>query len=409
MALAVAAGLVLGTVPAGGAAHAAVDGRYVCEGRGGMVDAAEVYVPPGVQCVLVSAYVAGDVVVSDGARFSTESLEVGGDVRAYRGATVGFFGTVAGDVRLSEATASIRWGRVEGSIRGRGRVLSLFRTSVGGSVTYDASERVYLGNVSVAGWFAVHGGHAELWYGTFARGVTLSGSRSVVACALTVTEDFTVRWSHGSIRVGPGGNRTCDPEAWIARYVPYHDSTSGGWNGTGLDVGGSVLLVDNPHSIWFRRSRVAGDLVCTGTPGPRASTSSSRWSSARASASAPDAGRARAGRGDERLTRAGVRTDQGRSGSDGGDGGGSVPTPVAGLSPICSDGGAVGWCGGAVGRSPGPVGGTGCVGGTGACGVGTVGAVAAAGPRAARPRPGAPGSVRIARARCACSLTHSTE
>lgn len=250
-------------------------------------------------------YVGGDVVVPDGRRCRLDEVAVDGDLHvgqrarldldrsALRGAlTIDAWGDVyvyrslvQGDVRVGprahfQPARSAVWGglildgaghvstgrvTIHRSVRGHAvGVVNFSDSTVKGNINIDfdtVADPVHppaldLRGADVGGWVNTHGGGVHVAESRLARGLTASAALRVDLCSSSVTEDVTVRWAHGRTHIGHQAGSPiwpCDPSSGV-------EPTS--------TLGGSLVLVDNPHSIRVRGVVVAGDLVCSGNTGP---------------------------------------------------------------------------------------------------------------------------------------------
>lgn len=210
----------------------------------------DVYIEPDGHLALYSSLVMGDVhIVPEGTMHSSRStiwggvhLDETGSVRIYETTVFrSIRGSVAGGLNLRGAT-----------IRGAFNVTSE-RPGADGLV-----GRMWVDDTKIEGWVNTHGGDVRISRSTLHRGLTLSAAERVILCTSSVSDDVTVRWAHGLSALGQPTDLTwwnCNPEE---RDVP-----------PGNELHGSVLLVDNPHSIRVQETMIAGDLICTGNTGPR--------------------------------------------------------------------------------------------------------------------------------------------
>lgn len=217
-------------------------------------------------CNVYEVVVTGDLVVRADSRAVMTRSTVQGDVRLAAGSSLSAVSSdVWGGVRSDTALSlSLNNSTVFRSVRGDVGQVSLVRADVRGALnaafpdpgSMNAGLRVT--ESTVGGWVNTHGGFLRLYDATFNRGLTASAPSRLVACGTWVADDVTVRWSHGPVEMGVGllGAELCSAELG---YPVSRDNR----------VHGSMLIVDNPHSIVITDTLITGDLICTGNRGPR--------------------------------------------------------------------------------------------------------------------------------------------
>lgn len=214
-----------------------------------------------VDCGILRGVVHGDVTVLPGVRFSVGRASVDGDVEV-AGHLQLADGGISGDVTLtSPETASLEvWfgdgggGTIWGDVTGEAAEVLLDRAEIWGAydVTVRDATRVR-GSSELLGPVTARGGRLLVHEATFYDGLTSTGSHDVVVCRATVARELRVSDLTDYARVGVEGNARCR-----------------------VRVSGSLVLVDNPHSIDLGSVRVTKDLVCTGNTGPRGITGTDR-------------------------------------------------------------------------------------------------------------------------------------
>jgi hypothetical protein len=213
---------------------------------------------PPRNCTIRDLVVTGALVVPEGGSLRAVRTVVEGDVQA-AGHVVFEQSRVLGGVALAAPQREF-WlieSLVRRSVRGQVRVLSFISGFVGGAVNVSATETIRMWRGSnVTGWVNLRGGAVtEIRVSSLGRGATLAGMGETRFCGSEIAADLTITRSHGVVSLGEqigdvGGCRaeTLQPE---------------------VAVGGTVRLVDNPHSIRVDEMTVGGDLVCEGNTGPR--------------------------------------------------------------------------------------------------------------------------------------------
>ncbi|MBB2923260.1 hypothetical protein [Cellulomonas cellasea] len=209
----------------------------------------------GGPCVLVNVVVEGDVVVPHDSSFHAVLATVRGSVDARGGVAITERSTVGGDVVVDDEhvwrALEVRDSTVTGDVRGRTAGARIVRSTVSGAYDVATTTRAQLARTSVAGPVDTRGGRLLVHDATLGASLTSTGSGEVLVCRTSVVGDLTVTDVRGYVRLGVEADERCR-----------------------TTVGGSVLLVDNPHSLDLGDLAVAGDLVCTGNTGPRGITTS---------------------------------------------------------------------------------------------------------------------------------------
>jgi hypothetical protein len=209
-------------------------------------------------CEVERVLVTGDlVVVEPSATVWLRRSTVEGDVRTAGLVSTGSV-TVYGGVRLEGSSARFYAydTTVRRSVRGWGESVSVWRTRVDGAVNVTTTGEVALRTgSSVGGWVNTHGSPVIVLTSSVDRGLTATGADLVVMCDARVAGDVTITGLHGPAELG-------GPTTWSLNCPSGRTSDP-------VDIGGSLTLVDNPHSILVREVSVGGDLVCTGNTGPR--------------------------------------------------------------------------------------------------------------------------------------------
>lgn len=213
-------------------------------------------------CTIGHTAITGDLYAYSTTYMSSSTVM--GDVYAGRLNTRGV--TVWGDIHLAgDSEVFLDQTTVIGSIRGGAGAVTLTDSRVKGAINatfWNAGGYSWKGlkvrQSQVDGWVNLHRGHHTFAGAVLQRGLTASASHLVRICGSHVADDVTVRWAHG-------------PTVSGSRAFANH---WGRCDDTGLveapsTVGGSMTLVDNPHSIDLRHLTVAGDLECHGNTGPR--------------------------------------------------------------------------------------------------------------------------------------------
>lgn len=222
----------------------------------------DLVVPDGAWCEVWHVAVTGDAVVGEGAELMVGRSAVKGDLRLAPDASTGlWWATLWGGIQADDAeTVNLAWSTVHRSIRGDSRNVTLGSSTVRGAVNMATPMGLYpypvqtvlVSDSTVGGWVNLHGGPVRIENATLERGLTASGS-GLLMCSSSIAADVTVRWSHTWIEIGAMfGDKGC------TRSPATHNM-----------IGGSVYMIDNPHSILLTRTMIAGDLVCTGNTGPR--------------------------------------------------------------------------------------------------------------------------------------------
>lgn len=250
-------------VVAGGPAQG-VEGEPVsCLALGQVIDGATIEGDLLVEhhCTVTDTHVTGDVTVRGGTLVA-DGLTVAGDLRTDSRVTLdgshvdgGIVLEPAGEMAALNAGAHLTDSSVRRSIRGAGAWTTLERSTVGGAVTVDLRYDLIARESTVAGWVTSRHSAVELTRSRLGKGFTAIGSRWISACDVQVAGDVTITLSHHVATLGRPAGYSCGRQ----------DVWEGGW----LDVGGSLRLVDNPHTIELERVRVVADLECAGNTGPR--------------------------------------------------------------------------------------------------------------------------------------------
>lgn len=160
--------------------------------------------------------------------------------------------TVLGDVHVDTPVTDevgLRASRVGGDVHGSTGSTRLSSSAVigGYDVTTTSYARFQAG--VVGGPVRSSGGRLLVHDAKLADDLLSDGSADVLVCRSTVDGDLTVTGVQGWSRLG------------VERTLP-----------CATDVGGSLVLVDNPHSLVVGDVAVAGDLVCSGNTGPQGVT-----------------------------------------------------------------------------------------------------------------------------------------
>ncbi|MBB2923744.1 hypothetical protein [Cellulomonas cellasea] len=212
--------------------------------------------------------VRGDLVVDTTCRLA--DVTVTGDVTSVPGAGVFAYrttfegslhlvsqsnltdSTVLGDVRVETPVTDelgLSTSRVGGDVVGTAGSTRLSSSAVvGGYDVTTTSFARFQGGV-VGGPLRSGGGRLLVHDATMADDLLSDGSADVLVCRSTVDGDLTVTGVQGWSRVGAEGTLPC-----------------------ATVVGGSLVLVDNPHSLVVGDVAVAGDVVCSGNTGPQGVT-----------------------------------------------------------------------------------------------------------------------------------------
>lgn len=214
-------------------------------------------------CTLSHVAITGDLYVDTVTHIASSTVM--GDV--YAGGPLNARGlTVWGGIHMvGDAEVFLDQTTVIGSIRGAAGAVTLDHSRVKGAINatfWRAGGYSWRGlkvtRSQVDGWVNLHRGHHTFAGATFRRGLTASAPHAVRICGSHVEDDVTVRWAHGPTvsgsRAFTSAWGTCDEAGLVEE-----PST----------IGGSMSLVDNPHSILLRHLTVAGDLECHGNTGPR--------------------------------------------------------------------------------------------------------------------------------------------
>lgn len=225
----------------------------------------DLVVPAGAECDVRRVAVDGVVRVGTGARLQAwsttlkqDAVVVGGELELWRS-------TVWGGVHPAEqAIVRSNDSTVVRSIRGDVRNLELFSTRVQGAINVTPHDTFTTSSLRIAysqvdGWVNVHGGSIRFEDAALRRALTLDAPSLVRVCDSHVAGDMTVRWAHNVVGIGgtfasPG---ICTEQGSVQPAPPRNV------------IGGSLVLVDNPHSVLVRDTTVLGDLVCSGSTGPQ--------------------------------------------------------------------------------------------------------------------------------------------
>ncbi|KGM03850.1 hypothetical protein Q760_10150 [Cellulomonas cellasea DSM 20118] len=228
-------------------------------------------------CAMHEVTVTGDVTVPVGGRLTGAPLTVGGDLRVAGHADVSGYRedsavdgdvllegradvsldlgarAVGGDVLLDGGVGSVFWIRaasVGGGVTGRVGSATLHGVAVAGAydVAVEGTTRLR-GGTSVAGPVTVRGGRLLVHDVTVGRDLTVDGAGDVLVCRADVADDLLVTRLTDYARIG------------VERDLP-----------CATRVGGSLVLVDVPHSVDLGDVDVARHLVCSGVSGPRGVT-----------------------------------------------------------------------------------------------------------------------------------------
>lgn len=215
------------------------------EGQVGAVEVDGDLVADG-ECRVSGGYVRGDVVVPAGALLDALSLDVHGELRVAGSASL-YGAQVHGDVVLDGATGvGLQHTSVVGGITGSAVAVQVYASGVLGDVTVASTGATRLTRSVVGGSVDVRGGRLIV-HGTGVRGgLTSTAATDVLVCRASLRGDLTVTDVQGWSRVGQERQELCR-----------------------TTVGGSVHVVDNPHSVVLDDLVVAGDLLCTGNTGPQ--------------------------------------------------------------------------------------------------------------------------------------------
>lgn len=229
------------------------------EGQVGQVEVDGDLVADG-ECRGVSGDVHGDVVVPAGASFDARSLDVHGDLRV--AGYSGLYGSqVHGDVLLDGAAhVVLQHTSVVGGVTGSALAVQVYASGVLGDVTVASTGATRLTRSVLGGAVDVRGGRL-LVHDTGVRGnLTSTTATDVLVCRASLRGDLTVTDVQGWSRVGQERQELCR-----------------------TTVGGSVRVVDNPHTVVLDDVVVSGDLLCAGNTGPQLVVRTARLTVARAS------------------------------------------------------------------------------------------------------------------------------
>ncbi|MDC7120396.1 hypothetical protein OMK64_02475 [Cellulomonas fimi] len=216
-----------------------------------------------VDCWIFRGTVHGDVTVRAGTTFSVGRATLDGDAEVAGRLELGD-SRVHGDVTLTSTdTASLTiWvgdgagGSVDGDVTGQAADVVLEAARVWGSYDVEVRDATRVrGRSELMGPAAVTGGRLLVHGATFYGGLTSAGSGDVLVCGATVAGDLRVTGLTDFASIGAEPRRD-------QRDCP-------------VLVTGSLVLVDNPHSVDLGNVAVARDLVCTGSSGPRGVTETS--------------------------------------------------------------------------------------------------------------------------------------
>lgn len=186
--------------------------------------------------------------------------------------------SVTGGVLLVGPMAALRAqdSSVRRSVRGTGYVVELVRSRIDGALNLVTpfpapgapTGELHLTESYVGGWVNLHHGNVILEWSTRQRGLTSSGAAQVHVCGTTIASDATFMRGHEVIGIGhvdPTFSWVCDttgpePSPWYSRSLDRRFA---------VQVGGDLLIANNPHSVVVERTSVAGDLECMANTGPR--------------------------------------------------------------------------------------------------------------------------------------------
>lgn len=206
-------------------------------------------------CSQHNTTVTGDVHIRPGGWWSAQDVTVGGDV-VVGGRLRMHDSTVGGDARLATGEpVEISSTSVAGGVSGSGGQVQLFWSSIAGGLDVTATERTYVYDSTVAGATATRGGRFNAWGSRFGGDVVVDGPARAQVCRSSFAGDLTVRGSRWLVDVGIA------PEAAGSCLSPTGGPTT--------HVAGSLILIDNPHSITVGHATVDGDLLCERNTGPR--------------------------------------------------------------------------------------------------------------------------------------------
>jgi hypothetical protein len=202
-------------------------------------------------CRLEHVTVLGDVTSVEGGHLAatwstiTGSVDVQGGIWLERS-------TVLGDVDAASAEPyelSLGGSRVAGDLTGAAGSTRVDRSAVVGAYDVVTTGYARFRHGVLGGPVRSGGGRLHVHDTTAAGDVLSVGSAEVLVCRSTVGGDLTVTQVQAWSRIG------------VERAA--HCATR---------VGGSLVLVDNPHSLVVGDVAVDGDLVCRGNTGPQGVT-----------------------------------------------------------------------------------------------------------------------------------------
>lgn len=255
---AAATGIVLGATGLVAAPGAAAADQHLCSDLGGRVEHRRVEgdLVADVSCYVGESLVTGDVLAPTGQYVGVRYSSVKGDVRSTGEVRVEQSTVMGGVVLESPASVLNVWqATVRRSVRGDAFSVVVSESTVEGAVNVATTDLTSVYLSSVGGWVTTHGGFLQVWGSQLGRGLTSNGSGGVAVCASAVAADVAITRSHGTVELGfsaDGRNERCSDRA---------DQRN--------EFLGSLVLTDNPHSIRVGGGSVAGDLVCSGSTGPR--------------------------------------------------------------------------------------------------------------------------------------------
>lgn len=200
------------------------------------------------ECALLYSRITGDVTVPPGSSLTTTLTTVTGTLRTAGPVTAERL-RVHGDLALEApgtAQVSLTDSWVAGAASGSVGSLLLARATVMGPLEVTTVDAARLRTSVVGGTATVRGGRL-LVHDSLVRGSLAStAATDALVCRSEVRGDLLLTGVQGWSRLGQERTEVCR-----------------------TTVGGSVRLVDNPHSVVLGDLAVGGDLVCTGNTGPQ--------------------------------------------------------------------------------------------------------------------------------------------
>lgn len=197
-------------------------------------------------CEIWHALVHGDVVVPAGGTFHALDLDVRGRLRVGGSALLDTTRVLDGMVLDSATEVRLEGSTIGAGVTGSAGELTLSASGALGDVVVTTTTATRLTRSVVGGSVDARGGRLIV-HGTGVRGaLTSTGATDALVCRASVRGDLTVTDVQGWSRIGQERQELCR-----------------------TTVGGSVHVVDNPHSVVLDDLVVAGDLLCTGNTGPQ--------------------------------------------------------------------------------------------------------------------------------------------